>query len=135
MEYKLTFYKWRDGLKAGKLLGLKCKDCGAVTCPPRKVCAECGSENQDIIELSGKGEIKSFTVCYAVPAGFQGPYIVAMADLVEGGRVMADVLDVDPTKAGMELIGKKIQVGYKEIPGDFMTGGDTRFPMTFKIIS
>jgi uncharacterized OB-fold protein len=61
-------------------LGLKCKDCGIVTCPPRKVCSECGSENLDIVEMSGKGEIKSFTVCYAVPTGFTGPYVVAVAD-------------------------------------------------------
>ncbi len=135
MDYKLTFYNWRDGLKAGKLLGLKCKDCGAVTCPPRKVCAECGSENQDIVELTGKGEIVTYTVCYAVPAGYQGPYVVAMAEMEEGCRIMANVIDVDPTKVGMELIGQKVKVGYKEIPGDFMTGGDTRWPMTFKLIS
>lgn len=135
MEYKLIFTTWREAARTGKLLGLKCHDCGEVTCPPRKVCAGCGSENLDVIQLSGKGEIKSFTVCYAVPSGFVGPYIVAIADLDEGGRVMGDVLDVDPTRTGMEIIGKKVQVGFKEIPGDFMTGQDTRLAMTFKILN
>jgi uncharacterized protein len=135
MEYKMIFPNFREGLKAGKLLGLKCKDCGAVTCPPRKVCAECGSENQDIVEMSGKGEVVTFTTCMAVPVGFQGPYVVAMVDLVEGGRLMADILDVDPVKTGMEIIGKKVQVSSKEIPGDFMTGGDTRWAFTAKIVS
>jgi uncharacterized protein len=134
MEYKLTFIAWREALRGGKLLGLRCLDCGPITCPPRKVCAECGSENLDIVELKGKGEIKSFTVCYAVPTGFTGPYIVAVADLDEGGRVMGNVLDVKPEMAGMELIGKKIKVGYKEIAGDFMTGQDTRVSMTFILI-
>jgi uncharacterized protein len=133
MDYKLTFYTWRDGLKAGKFLGLKCKECGTVTYPPRKVCAECGGENLDIVELSGKGKILTFTVCFGVPAGFQGPYVVAMAELEEGCRIMANVLDVDPNKVGMELIGQNVKLGYKEIPGDFMTGGDTRWPMTLKI--
>jgi len=135
MEYKLPFVVWRDGLKDGKLLGLKCKDCGTVTCPPRKVCAECGSENLDIIELKGKGEIRSFTVCYATPAGFQGPYIVAVADLEEGGRVMGNVINTDPTTVSMEIIGKIVRIGYKEIPGDYMTGGDNRFPMTFELVN
>jgi uncharacterized protein len=135
MEYKLTFYKWRDGLKEGKLLGLKCKECGVITFPPRKVCVECGSENQDIVELSKKGKIVSFTVCIGVPTGFQGPYAIAMVELNEGCRIMADIEGVDPTKVGMEIIGKKVEVGYKQIPGDFMTGGDNRFPMTVKLVN
>jgi uncharacterized OB-fold protein len=135
MEYKLTFALFREGLKVNKLFGLKCKDCGVVTCPPRKVCAECGSENLDIIEMKGNGEIKSFTVCYATPAGFQGPYVVAVADMKEGGRLMGNVIDVDPLKTGMELIGKKVKVGFKEIPGDFMTGGDTRWAFQFKLVN
>jgi|WetSurMetagenome_2_1015567.scaffolds.fasta_scaffold739614_1 uncharacterized protein len=134
MEYKLTFTDWREGARAGKLLGLKCPGCGTVTCPPRKVCSGCGSENLDIIELSKKGEIISFTVCYAVPTGFEGPYVVAIADLEDGGRVMGDVLDIDPAKAGMDLMGKKVQIGFKEIPGDFMTGQDTRLALTLKIL-
>jgi uncharacterized protein len=134
MEYKLTFVAWRQALRDGKLTGLRCQDCGAVTCPPRKVCAECGSENMDITELKGCGEIKSFTVCHVAPTGFEGPYVVAVADLEEGGRVMGNVLDVNPEKAGMELIGKKVQVGYKEIAGDYMTGQDTRLALTFKLV-
>jgi uncharacterized OB-fold protein len=112
MEYKLTFATWREGIKAGRLLGLKCKDCGTVTCPPRKVCAGCAGENLDVIELGGKGEIRSFTVCYAVPTGFVGPYVVAVADLEEGGRVMGDVLDIDQLKQEWSL-WVAVQVGFK----------------------
>ncbi|MDH5363732.1 MAG: zinc ribbon domain-containing protein, partial [Dehalococcoidia bacterium] len=43
MDYKLTFSTYRDALKEGKLLGLKCNQCGAYTAPPRKVCSKCGS--------------------------------------------------------------------------------------------
>jgi uncharacterized protein len=133
MEYPLTFVDWRERLRAGKLLGLKCKECGRVTCPPRKVCANCGSEKLEILEMQGEGKIRSFTVCMTVPAGFQGPYVVAVADLLEGGRVMGDVLEIDSANAGLDLIGKKIKVGYKEIPGDYMTGSDTRLALTFKL--
>jgi uncharacterized OB-fold protein len=134
VEYPLTFVAWREALRDGKLLGLQCNDCGSVTCPPRKVCAKCTSENLETVELSRLGEIKSFTVCYAVPTGFEGPYVVAMADLDEGSRVMANVLDVNPETAGMELIGRRVRVGYKEIPGDFMTGQDTRLALTLSPI-
>jgi uncharacterized OB-fold protein len=133
VEYKLTFAAWREGLRNGKLLGLKCKDCGAFTCPPRMVCAECRGANLDIVELSGKGIIKSFTVCYAVPTGFSGPYVVAVADIEEGPRVMGNVQEVDPARVGMELIGKNVTIGFKELPGDYMTGQDTRLALTFKL--
>jgi len=96
------------------------------------VCDECGGTNLDIVELKKKAEIKSFTVCIGVPAGFTGPYVVAVADLEEGPRVMGNVLDVDPAKVGMELIGKKVTIGFKELPGDYMTGQDTRLALTFK---
>jgi uncharacterized OB-fold protein len=133
MEYKLPFVSWREGLRSGKLLGLKCNDCGEVTCPPRKVCAGCASENMDVIELEKKGEIKTYTVCYAVPTGFVGPYVVAMAELKPGCRVMGNVLGIDPTKVGMDLIGKKVDIGFQEIPGDYLTGGDTRIALTFQL--
>ena len=67
MEYPLTFVAWREALRDGKLSGLQRNDCGSVTCPPRKVCAKCRSENLETVELSRLGEIKSFTVCHAVP--------------------------------------------------------------------
>ena len=133
MEYLLPFVAWREGLRNGKLLGLKCKDCGGITCPPRKVCSECASENLEIIELDKKGKLITFTVCYVVPTGFQGPYVVAMADLDQGGRVMGKVIDIDPARAGMELIGKAVNIGFEELPGDFMTGQDTRLALTFKL--
>jgi uncharacterized protein len=133
VEYKLTFVAWREALRKGQLLGLKCKDCGTYTCPPRMTCSECGGTNLDIVEMGRKAEIKSFTVCIGVPAGFTGPYVVAVADLEEGPRLMGNVEGIDPTKAGMELIGKKVTIGYKELPGDYMTGGDTRIALTFKL--
>jgi len=132
MEYKLNFCGWRDGLKNGKLLGLKCSDCGTVTCPPRKVCAECGSENQEVYTLKGTGEIKTYTVIYVAPVGFTPPFVVAMAETPEGCRVMGNVIDFDPAKAGPDLIGKKVTIGYKDVPADSMSAGE-RIAMTFKL--
>ena len=134
MEYKLTFSAWKDGLKEGKFLGLKCNDCGAVTFPPRKVCSACDSENMDIVEVSRKGKIITYTICWAVPSGFTGPKVVAMAELEEGGRIMADIIDPEPDKIDDSIIGKTAEMGYLEIPGDYMTGGDNRYPLTLKIV-
>ena len=134
MEYKLTFSAWKDGLKEGKFLGLKCNDCGAVTFPPRKVCASCDSENMDIIEVARKGKIVTYTICWAVPTGFESPKIVAMVELEQGSRIMADIIDVDAKTIDDSIIGKTVEMGYMEIPGDYMTGGDNRYPLTVKFV-
>jgi len=132
MEYKLNFDSFKEGLSEGKLLGLKCNDCGAYTAPPRKVCAECGSENMDVVTLSGKGTIQTFTTIYVAPEGFTPPFVVAMAELDEGPWLMGDVEGIDPEKADMELIGKRVTVGYKDVPADMISGGD-RTALTFKL--
>jgi uncharacterized protein len=134
LEYKLTFSAWKDGLKEGEFLGLKCKDCGAVTFPPRKVCSNCASENMDIVEVGRKGKIITYTICVVVPTGFTSPKVVAIAELEEGCRIMGDIIYPEPEKIDDSIIGKTVEMGYMEIPGDYMTGGDNRFPLTLKII-
>jgi len=132
MDYKLTFSTYRDALKEGKLLGLKCNQCGAYTAPPRKVCSKCGSEDLEIVSLSGKGEIQTFTVIYVPPEGFEAPFVVAMVKLDEGPWVMGNIEGVDPNNVTMDIIGRRVRVGYKELPADKISGGD-RIALTFSL--
>jgi len=132
VEYKLTYEKYKEALMGGKLLGLKCNKCGEYTVPPKKVCMECSSEDMDIVEISGKGEIRTFTVVRVPPEGFEGPYIVGMVALDEGPWVIGNVLDLDPEKASMELMGKKVTIGHKEVKGDKFSAGDG-VALTFKL--
>ncbi len=59
MPYTLTHKQFYEGLKNGKLLGLKCKCCQKYTIPPRMTCMECGSDQLEIIEMKGEGEIRT----------------------------------------------------------------------------
>jgi len=133
MDYKLTFLKYRDTLKKNKLLGLKCNQCDAYTAPPRKVCRECGSEDMEIVTLSGKGEIQTFTVVYVPPEGFESPFVVAMAKLDEGPWVMGNIEGVDPKNITMDIIGRRVTVSYKELPSDKISGGE-RIALTFSFL-
>ena len=132
MEYKLTYDKYKEALIGGKFLGLQCNKCKGYTVPPKKVCIECGSEDVDIIEVAGKGEIRTYTVIRVAPEGFTAPYIVAMVELVEGPWVMGNIIDVDPDQANMDLMGKKVAIGHKVVPGDKFSAGDG-VALTFKI--
>lgn len=116
MTYPLTHKQFYEGLKEGKLLGLKCRVCGAFTVPPKMCCAECTATDIGVVELSGQGEVKTFTVIRVAPEDFTAPYIVAVVELVEGPWVLGNLEGVDPDQTSLELIGKKVTIGHRVIP-------------------
>jgi uncharacterized OB-fold protein len=78
-----------------------------------------------IVELSGKGEIQTFTVMWVAPESYTAPYIIGIIKLDEGPQVMANIVGTDPAKVGMELMGQCVKwQGLREIPADrFNPGG------------
>jgi uncharacterized OB-fold protein len=132
MEYLLTSNRFIEALREGKFLGLKCGQCGSYTVPPQKVCSQCKSEEMEIVELSRNGEVQTFTVIHIPAEGFEAPYIVALIKLAEGPLVTANIVNIDPEKATIELIGRKGKVNYKEVPPDDFSGGD-RIALTFSL--
>ncbi|MEM2870053.1 MAG: Zn-ribbon domain-containing OB-fold protein [Thermoplasmata archaeon] len=105
-------------LKEGRIMGTRCRGCGAVTFPPRADCAECMSPEFEFVPYSGKARLVTFTQISAAPTGFEdiAPYTIGLADLPEGGRVLAWVsgIDVRELKIGMEL--KLVPRIFEEIP-------------------
>ncbi|RLG35643.1 nucleic acid-binding protein [Methanosarcinales archaeon] len=134
-KYVLTAEEYKNALLENKLMGLKCDDCGAITCPPMAVCQKCGSKNLKSIELSGKGEIMTFTTITVPPQGFEGPYICCLVKTVEGpwvpGRLNYGVDEAQ--NDGMSLVGRKVVLEKGvAIPGDDFTVGEHVFPL-FKL--
>ncbi len=131
MEYKLTFKDFNEALKQNKLLGLKCQDCSAITVPPKMACRSCTSTNMEIVQLEGKGKIKTFTTIFVAAEGREGeaPYVVVLVELDEGPWVMGNLISIDPDEATMELIGKKVRMGHKVFPGDKYSAGEGVRPL------
>jgi len=131
MEYKLTFKDYSEALKNNKLLGLKCKECGAITVPPKMVCRKCTSPNMDIVELGSKGKIVTFTTVNVASEGRQDevPYIIVLVELDEGPWIMGNLSDIDPAEATMEVIGKRVKMGHKVFPGDKYSAGEGARPL------
>jgi len=48
-----------------KLMGSRCKKCGAVFVPPRPICIKCYGDNIEWLEMRGSGKLCAFT-CIAV---------------------------------------------------------------------
>jgi len=88
--------KFWDGLREGKIYGVKCRKCGKLYFPPVADCGECYSSEMDWVELSGEGEVLTFTHIIIRPTSFQDqqPYTVAIAQLKEGVKALAWLKDV-----------------------------------------
>ena len=122
--YKLTHIQYFEALKENILKGLKCLDCGTFTVPPKATCDECGSVNHEIAQLSGEGAIKTFTVIRVAPEGFKAPYIVVNVQLKEGPWLVGLLDGLEPDRATMGLIGKKVRLGHRVVEHLKYTAGE-----------
>ena len=133
MRYPLTHKQFYEGLKEGKILGLKCRSCGAYTVPPKMCCAECAGVDFEIVEMKGEGEIKTFTVIRVAPENYTAPYVVALAEMAEGPWLMGNMEGVDVDGVSNDLIGQKIKIGHKVVPAMNYSAGEG-IAITFSLI-
>jgi len=137
-EYKeymvLSLAEYEEGLRNGKLLGLRCASCGGITCHPMPVCQWCGGRSLARVELCGEGELTTFTVIRVPSEGFEeeAPYIPCLVKTKEGPCVIGR-LDYDTESATQELIGKPVKMsGTHTCKGDKFSDGAHTCPV-FKI--
>jgi hypothetical protein len=100
-----------------RLVSSKCKNCSLVHFPARGFCPECNSETQED-NVSGFGEIVSFTKIHANPAGFgrKTPYTLALIKLVEGPMISGEVV------CGDVQIGSKVRAVFRKLYEDGPAG-------------
>lgn len=107
-----------DAAKDHRLMIPKCRDCGEYHFYPRELCPHCHSDRLDWRDVSGRGEVYSFTVARR-PAGpafaDDVPYIVAMIALAEGPRMLTNILVDDVETVG---IGAKVRVHFEDVTED-----------------
>jgi len=88
---------WWAGAAAGRLLYQACPACGHRQFYPRPICTACGAD-PEWAEASGRGVVHTFTVVRQYgqpPFKDELPYVVAMIELEEGVRMLANVTDCD----------------------------------------
>lgn len=85
------------------LFGLRCQNCGEVFMPPKYVCTKCSSANLERFDLSGEGEIHTFTTIRVAPVEFgdQVPYDIAVVKLKEGPKITARLTAEESRKVEM----------------------------------
>ncbi len=105
---------WRARAQRYALVGEQCPHCGRFIFPPRDICPDCAGEAKTQFQLSGKGEVFSFTTIQDPPAGFEGqaPYVLAVIKLDEGPMLTAQLTDLDSApQIGMrvEMVTRKLR--------------------------
>jgi uncharacterized OB-fold protein len=99
----------------GELLFQRCTACGHAQFYPRALCTACAA---DVVweQASGEGTVSTFTVIRQnLAPGFRelGPYVVAMVELAEGPRMMANITHVEPAdvRVGLPVVAYAVAVG------------------------
>ena len=91
-----TYY---DKLDEGKIMGRKCKDCGALEWPPLLGCNTCGSTEMEWVEISGKAKLVQFVMPSPITRkpemDFIKPYALGVVELPEGPAVNVMVRGID----------------------------------------
>jgi hypothetical protein len=118
-EARFNDISYQRFLEQQKLMGCRCRSCGARYVPPRPLCTQCYGSDLEWIAYSGRGRLAAFTCIRVVPPLMQGwgygrqkPYCSGVVELDEGGRVVALIDDVDPTRPQDITVGMPVAVKY-----------------------
>ena len=106
-----------DAAKNGKLLIQYCKDTGKPQFFPRPVSLANGKRNLEWREASGRGTVYSYTNTFSAWPGHEDrvPYMVALVELEEGVRILANLLNV---KAEDVKIGMPVKLYWEKLSED-----------------
>ena len=107
-----TSFFW-EGAERGELLIQRCTGCQTLRHPPGPGCASCGSLDWDTVASNGRGTVHSFAVHHYPPIpGHDVPNVVALVDVDEGVRILANLTDVEPDAVE---IGLPVEVYFKAL--------------------
>ncbi|MBI3860020.1 MAG: Zn-ribbon domain-containing OB-fold protein [Thaumarchaeota archaeon] len=96
-----------DGLRDGRFITTKCKNCGNVSFPPQADCPNCMKGEFEWVDLGRDAKLLTFTYVQVTPASFveNDPYIIAIGELAKGLKVLAWLEGIGPedAKLGMAM--------------------------------
>lgn len=111
-----TRFFW-EGCRAGELRIQQCGSCGRLAHPPGVRCPACGSYELGYRVASGRGQLYSFVEVQhpRVPA-FDYPLLVALVELKEGTRLLANLEGVEPDDV---QVGMPLECFFREVEPGF----------------
>jgi uncharacterized OB-fold protein len=112
---------WREIPQRYRLEAGKCTKCGYVCFPPRLVCPSCGNRAFAETKLADAGKLLTFTIIRVAPGSFedQAPYAAGIAELDDGVRLTAQVVDCDFAKL---KVGMRVRIEFRRVSEDGPSG-------------
>lgn len=111
-----SFYEF---LGENRLMGSRCKSCGALHLPPRAMCPVCYADEMAWIEMSGRGKLLAFTTVHIAPTamieagyGRDKPYCAGIVQLEEGPAISAQILGVDASRPSEIEVGTSLEATF-----------------------
>ncbi|MFJ9389301.1 Zn-ribbon domain-containing OB-fold protein [Nocardioides sp. NPDC101246] len=105
-----------EGTAKQELRIQSCNACGTLRHPPGPACLACDAYDRGHVVASGVGTVYSFTVVHAPKLpGKELPLVVALLDLPEGVRIVAEVTGVPPEGEDALKIGERLVVDWNVI--------------------
>jgi uncharacterized OB-fold protein len=107
-----------DAAGEGRLLIMRCNNCGVAYLYPRPFCPTCWSEDVAWEEASGRGTLYTYSTVFMndlPPFGERLPYIAAAVDLDEGPRIMSNLVDCETADLH---VGMAVEVTFRQLTPD-----------------
>ena len=101
-----------------RLVVQRCTSCEHTRLPPAPICPECRSADSDWKDVSGRGEVYTYTIVHrAIAAGQPLPTIIAVIALEDAGgvRMISNLVGVDP---GGVAIGMPVELVWEDMSAD-----------------
>jgi uncharacterized OB-fold protein len=101
-----------------RLVVQRCTACGRTRLPPAPLCPECRSAESDWQELSGRGEIYTYTIVHRpIAAGQPLPTVIAVIALEGSGgvRMISNVVGVAPEELE---IGMPVELCWEDMSAE-----------------
>ena len=106
---------WWKAASEHRLVVQRCASCGHTRLPPTPVCPECRSADAEWQEVSGRGEVYTYTVVHRpIAAGQPLPTVIAVIALegAGGARMISNVVAADPAQV---RIGMPVEVVWEDM--------------------
>ncbi len=94
-----------EAANRGELQIQRCHACSRYYFYPRSVCPHCGSTDVTWVTVSGRGHLHTYVISHRPAPGFEeeAPYAIAVVELEEGPRMMANIVGVPNTPEELVL--------------------------------
>ena len=116
--------KFVDYLDEGKVMGTRCKSCGAKYFPPRNDCAQCLISDVEWFEITGTGKLLTYSKLMYAPSGFEGdlPYRICVVEYPDGVKVFGRISPTIPDEElsiGMGLVAVPTKLSGNKVAYEF----------------